>query len=81
MNEVRKAVARIDRAVKRIDPSVIVQRTFYDEASGRISVSLVSGLQEYEFGLRLDHLGPDNPDSLDKVLEAAVTKLKQQPTS
>jgi hypothetical protein len=81
MGDLRKFIPKIEAAVKRIDPKVIVQRTFYDEVSDRMYVGIVKGLRETDIVL----LGHDFEDDLlkrvNQSLEQGVKKLEHTPIS
>jgi hypothetical protein len=81
MGNLRKAIPTVEAAIKRMDPDVIVQRTFYDEVSDRLYVGVVKGLREMEIVL----LGHDFEDDLlkrvNQSLEDGLKKLEQAPIS
>ena len=81
MGDLRKFIPKIEAEVKRIDPEVIVQRTFYDEVSDRMYVGIVKGLRETDIVL----LGRDFEDDLlkrvNRSLEQGVKKLEHTPIS
>ena len=81
MGRLRKAIPRVEAAIKRLDPEVIVQRTFYDEVSDRLYVGVVKGLRETEIVL----LGHDFEDDLlkrvNQSLEDGLRKLEHAPIS
>lgn len=81
MGNLRKAIPKVEAAIKRLDPKVIVQRTFYDEVSNRLYVGVVKGLRETEIVL----LGHDFDDDLlkrvNQSLEDGLKKLEHAPIS
>ncbi len=81
MSNIRKFIPKVEAAIKRIDPEVIVQRTFYDEVSDRLYVGIVKGLHETDIVL----LGLDFEDDLlkrvNQSLEQGVKKLEHTPIS
>ena len=81
MGNLRKAIPKVEAAIKRLDPEVIVQRTFYDEVSDRLYVGVVKGLREIEIVL----LGLDFEDDLlkrvNQSLEDGLKKLENAPIS
>lgn len=81
MGNLRKAIPTVEAAIKRLDPDVIVQRTFYDEVSDRFYIGVVKGLREMEIVL----LGHDFEDDLlkrvNQSLEDGLKKLEHAPIS
>ncbi|HKP84445.1 MAG TPA: hypothetical protein VJZ26_00015 [Blastocatellia bacterium] len=81
MTNVRKLIPKVEAAIKRIDPDVIVQRTFYDEVSDRLYVGIVKGLRETDIVL----LGHEFEDgllkSVNESIEQGVRKLEHTPIS
>ncbi|HEX5734668.1 MAG TPA: hypothetical protein VF131_17680 [Blastocatellia bacterium] len=81
MGNLRKAIPTVEAAIRRLDPEVIVQRTFYDEVSDRLYVGVVKGLREVEIVL----LGHDFEDErlkrVNQSLEDGLKKLEQVPIS
>ena len=81
MGRLRKAIPTVEAAIKRLDPEVIVQRTFYDEVSDRLYIGVVKGLREMEIVL----LGHDFEDELlkrvNQSLEDGLKKLEHAPIS
>lgn len=81
MGNLRKAIPKVEAEIKRLDPEVIVQRTFYDEVSDRLYVGVVKGLRETEIVL----LGRDFEDELlkrvNQSLEDGLKKLEHAPIS
>ena len=81
MGRLRKAIPTVEAAIKRLDPEVIVQRTFYDEVSDRLYIGVVKGLREMEIVL----LGHDFEDELlkrvNQALEDGLKKLEHAPIS
>lgn len=79
MSNVRKLIPKVEATIKRIDPEIIVQRTFYDEVSDRLYVGIVKGLQEIDIVL----LGHDFEDDLlknvNQSLEQGIKKLEHTP--
>lgn len=81
MNSVRRMSDTVYSIVKRIDPTVIVQRAFYDEISGRLFVSLVKGRQEYEFGLPARYFSNGDLELVSGALKDGIDRMVKQPLS
>ena len=79
MNNIKSMIATVDSMVKRLDPKVIVQRTFYDDVSGRLFVSLVKGPRVYE--VMLSGRNFDNGDSgrVEQSIKAGIDRIQHQP--
>ncbi|HET8677980.1 MAG TPA: hypothetical protein VFO63_19420 [Blastocatellia bacterium] len=81
MGNLRKAIPTVEAAIKRIDPDVIVQRTFYDEVSDRLYVGVVKGLREMEIVLLAHDFKDDLLKRVNQSLEDGLKKLEQAPIS
>ena len=81
MGNLRKAIPTVEAAIKRIDPEVIVQRTFYDEVSDRLYVGVVKGLREIEIVLLAHDFKDDLLKRVNQSLEDGLKKLEQAPIS
>lgn len=79
MRNVRKIKPRVDGIIKRIDPHVIVQGTFYDEASDRFFVTIVDGPRKIEVTLLGREFDNGRIEAVSRTLEAAIQKLKHVP--
>jgi hypothetical protein len=79
MLDVRKLIPRIEALIKRADPKVITERTFYDAASHRLYVGLVKGSRKTEFVLHGSHLTSDYQQETEKVIEEALGRLARVP--
>ena len=81
MGNLRKAIPKVEAAIKRLDPDVIVQRTFYDEVSDRLYVGVVKGLREMEIVLLAHDFDDDLLKRVNQSLEDGLKKLEQAPIS
>ena len=79
MNNIKSMIATVDSTVKKLDPKVIVQRTFYDEVSGRLFVSLVKGPRVYEVILSGRNFGNGDSESVEQSIKAGIDRLQHQP--
>ena len=79
MNNIRNMIATVDSLVKKLDPKVIVQRSFYDDVSGRLFVSLVKGRREYEVMLSGRFFGNGDLTKVEESLKAGIDRIQHQP--
>jgi hypothetical protein len=78
MRNTRKIVAAVDRAVKENDSAVMVQGTFYDDASDRVFTTLVKGSKRINLTLSGAE-AESNSDNVGAKVKNAITKLDEQP--
>jgi len=81
MGNLRKAIPKVEAAIKRIDPEVIVQRTFYDEVSDRLYVGVVKGFRENEIVLHSRDFEDDLLKRVNQLLEEGIKRLEHAPIS
>ena len=81
MNNIRNMIATVDSIVKKLDPKVIVNRSFYDDVSGRLFVSLVKGRREYEVVLSGSSFGNGDLTKVEQSMKAGVDRVQHQPIS
>jgi hypothetical protein len=81
MSDLRKVIPKIEAAIKRIDPDIIVQRTFYDEVSDRLFIGIVKGLRETEIMLFSQDFEDDLLKRVNQTLEQSIKKLEHTPIS
>ena len=81
MNNARKMIATVDSMVKRLDPKIIVQRSFYDEVSSRLFVSLVKGRREYEVMLAGRDFASGDLKKVEQSIQAGIDRVQHQPIS
>ncbi len=80
MIDLRKLIPKVEGAIKRIDPTVIVSGTFYDQVSDRLFLTLVKGPRKVEVTLAKSNVGSDDGmDRLNRFLEGHVSKLQNAP--
>jgi len=72
-------IATVDSIVKKLDPKVIVQRSFYDDVSGRLFVSLVKGRREYEVMLSGSSFSNGDLTKVEQSMKAGVDRVQHQP--
>lgn len=81
MSDLRKVIPKVEAAIKRIDPDIIVQRTFYDEVSDRLFIGIVKGLRETEIMLFSKDFEDDLLKRVNQTLEQSIKKLEHTPIS
>lgn len=81
MSDLRKVIPKVEAAIKRIDPDIIVQRTFYDEVSDRLFIGIVKGLRETEIMLFSKDFEDDLLKRVNQTLEQNIKKLEHTPIS
>ena len=79
MNNIKNMIATVDSLVKKLDPKVIVQRTFYDDVSGRLFVSLVKGPRVYEVILSSRCFGNGDLGKVEESIRAGIDRIQHQP--
>ncbi|MEK6302064.1 MAG: hypothetical protein AABO41_15245 [Acidobacteriota bacterium] len=79
MLDVSKLIPRIEALIKRADPKVITERTFYDAASNRLYIGLVKGSRKTEFTLQGNRLTSDHQDETVRLIEEALGRLSRVP--
>jgi len=79
MNNIRNMIATVDSMVKKLDPKVIVQRSFYDDVSGRLFISLVKGRRVYEVMLSGRFFGNGDLGKVEESLKAGIDRIQHQP--
>jgi len=79
MDKTRRMIATVNSLVKKLDPKVIVDRTFYDDVSGRLFVSLVKGQRGHEFNLHNRDFDNDDLKELSQSIQAGIDRIQHQP--
>jgi hypothetical protein len=75
----RKLISKLEAAVRRADPNAIVERTFYDEVSNRLYVTVVDGPRKTEMVLLADEFADGDQERIDRVAEEGLMRLKRTP--
>jgi hypothetical protein len=76
MTNIRKMIPKVEARIKQADPEVITERTFYDEVSDRLFVTIVKGPRKTEIML----LGRDFGDAqVDRAVAQGVARLEHTP--
>lgn len=79
MDDIKKKISGVETAVRTILPDAIVQRSFYDEASGRLFVTVVQGSRKIDFMLSERDLNNGKSDRADRTIRSALKKLPDMP--
>jgi hypothetical protein len=79
MIDVRKLIPRIEALIRRADPKVITDRTFYDVASNRLYVMIVKGSRKTEITLHGNHLTSDHQEETQRLIKEGLGRLARVP--
>jgi hypothetical protein len=79
MADIRRNIAKVEAAVKRIDSDVIVQSTFYDDVSNRLFLTLVDGPRKTQLTFTSYDFDDASFERVSRALRASVDKLKVVP--
>ena len=78
MEDVRKAIPKVEAFIKQTDPEVIVQGTLYDEVSSRLFVTVIKGLRKKIITLPAHYFG-DDMKKINQTLEHGLQQLQDEP--
>lgn len=79
MSDIRRMIPKIEVAVKRIDPDVIIQSSFYDDVSNRLFLTLVDGPRRTQVTFTNYDFNDEGMERVSRALRASVDKLKLVP--
>ncbi|HEY7544495.1 MAG TPA: hypothetical protein VID27_06420 [Blastocatellia bacterium] len=79
MRDRRKLSARVDAIVKQNDSEVMIQRTFYDEASDRLFITLIRGSHRVNLTLAARDLDNGDRSKAEQVIRDNIAHLDQVP--
>ena len=79
MGDIKKKVSGVETTVRRILPDVIVQRSFYDEASGKLFFTVVQGSRKIDFMLSDRDFKNGQTEKAELVIRGALKKLPDMP--
>lgn len=81
MADFRSLKSMVDAAIKQIDKSVIAERSFYDDVSNRLFVTVFKGSRKTEFVLSTRHLNNDDSSrkEIENVVRDAIKRLDRTP--
>lgn len=75
----KKMARRVETKIKQIDPDTIVSGTMYDEASGRLFVTVVKGLRKTTISLLAHDLEADPSTRVDQAIKDSLKQLPLMP--
>ena len=78
MSDVRQMKARVEAAIKRVDPKVMTG-TFYDDASDRLFVTIVRGTRKVSVTLRARDFS-NGAEQIDRAIADGLRRLQVTPT-
>jgi hypothetical protein len=78
MTDVRQMKAKVQAAVRRVDPKVMTG-TFYDDASDRLFVTIVRGSRKISVTLRGRDFANGGADRIDRAIEDGLRRLQTTP--
>lgn len=79
MTEAQKLTSKVEAAIKRADPTVITERTFYDEVSDRLFVTVFKGPRKTEIVLIVRQYRNGDAEQINRVVEQSLERLKHTP--
>jgi hypothetical protein len=80
MTDGKSLKSRIDDAIKSADKDVIVERSFFDDISERLYVTIVKGSRKVEFILKPRGLASgDGEREIERVVKEALSRLSRAP--
>jgi hypothetical protein len=79
MDDIKKKISGVETTVRSASPDAIVQRSFYDEASGRLFVTVVLGSRKIDFMLSDRDFNNGDSAKADRMIRDAVKKLPGMP--
>ena len=78
MTDVRQMKARVEAAIKRLDPKAITGM-FYDDASDRLFVTIFKGPRKISVALRGRDFGNGDSEKLNNAIEDGLRRLQHTP--
>lgn len=79
MDDIKKKISGMEATVKSVLPDAIVQRSFYDEASGRLFITIVQGSRKIDFMLSDGDFKNGQSGKADRAIRDALKKLPGMP--
>jgi hypothetical protein len=79
MADVRRMKATVETFIKRIDPQAIPEGSFYDDASGRLFVTLFKGPRKVSLALRERDFSDGDLEKVNRAIKEAVERLGRTP--
>lgn len=78
MADVRRMKATVEAAVRRLDPKAIAEGTFYDDASGRLFVTIFKGPRKISVTLR-ERDFENGAEKMNLAIENGIRRLAHTP--
>ena len=78
MTVVRQMKARVEAAIRKVDPKAITG-TFYDDASERLFVTIVKGSRKISVTFRGKDFGNGDADKIDHAIKDGLRRLQDTP--
>lgn len=79
MTEARNLTAKVEAAFKRADSDVIVERTFFDEVSDRLYITIVKGPRKTEIVLTGSERDQSDQKKIEHLVEQCLLRLEHTP--
>ena len=79
MTDVRRMKATVEAVLKRLDPKAIPEGSFYDEASGRLFVTIFKGSRKVSVALREQDFTNGDRAKMNGAIEGALKRLENTP--
>lgn len=79
MTDVRRMKATVEATIKRLDPKAIPQGSFYDDASGRLFVTIFKGSRKVSVALREQDFINGDRAKMNGAIEGALKRLENTP--
>ncbi|HSB09761.1 MAG TPA: hypothetical protein VLM38_09785 [Blastocatellia bacterium] len=78
MANVRRMKAIAEAAIKRLDPGAITEGNFYDDASGRLFVTIFKGTRKVSVALREQDFD-NGAERMNRAIADGVRRLAETP--
>ena len=79
MTEAKKLTLKVEAAIKRADPNVITERTFYDAVSDRLFVTIFKGPRKTDLMFFVSEYNNGDAERINRVVEQSLERLKHTP--
>jgi hypothetical protein len=79
MTEAQKLTLKVEAAIKRADPTVITERTFYDDVSDRLFVTIFKGPRKIDLVFIVSEHNNGDGEQISRVVEQSLERLKHTP--
>ena len=79
MTQAQKLTRKVEAAIKRADPNAITERTFYDEVSDRLFVTIFKGPRKTDIVFIVGEYNNSDAERINRVVEQSLERLKHTP--